>query len=65
MVKEKKLTFKQLYKNFRKRSPTMKKHLLGFQPYGYMSIVMWVDSGELLVYDGYENKSYFLKERWR
>ena len=40
-----KLTWKKIYDDFRQRHPTLRKHVMHWQPYSYATIVLRMDDG--------------------
>lgn len=47
----KKITFDDVYKDFRSHYPTLRKHAIGWQPYGYLSILVLLDDKIKVKYD--------------
>lgn len=58
---EKKVTWNDVYKDFRKRHPKMRKHTVGFQPYDFAEVVVYIDDGRKLIYN-YDTKRSRLKK---
>lgn len=61
----KKLSYKYIYKDFRKRYPILAKSVEGWQPHGYMSIEVYTKEGTKIVYDYITGRGAVSKERWK
>lgn len=57
---QKKVTFDDIYRDFRRRHPNLKKHVVGYQPIGYMTIKLYLDDGSNMKYDGFRQRAYFM-----
>lgn len=57
-----KITWADIYKEFRSKYPTLRKRVIGWQPYGYLTIILTCDDGVKLVYDYLKKQCLFLEE---
>ena len=57
-----KITWETIYKDFGSKYPTLRKRVMGWQPYGYLTIVLTCDEGVKIVYDYLKKQCFFLKE---
>jgi hypothetical protein len=46
-----KLPWKQIYTDFRKRHPNLKKHVTHWCPHDYATILLWMDDGSMFTYN--------------
>ena len=58
----KKITWDQIYKDFKSRYRNLRKEVIGFRPHDYLAIVLYLKSGRKVTYS-YETKDCrFLEE---
>lgn len=62
VARRKKFTYKDLYNDFCKNHPKLKKKILWWCPCGYMTIMLYLDEGVKLLYDGSTFRSKFIYE---
>ena len=55
-----KITWDIIYKDFRSRYPTLRKRVIGWQPYGYLTILLICDDQVKLVYDYLKKQCLFV-----
>ena len=46
-----KVTWKDIYQDFKSRYPNLSKHVIGYEPYNYATIKLWLDDGNKMIYD--------------
>lgn len=51
-----KITWNDIYEEFRKKFPQMSKTAIRYAPYGYMSILVYFSDGSKLVYDSMDGR---------
>lgn len=51
VVKPKKITWEVIYKDFRRRHPTLKKEVLHWRPHSYSTIILYLKDGSRMLYD--------------
>ena len=56
-----KISWKMLYKDFRKTFPKLASHAIYWKPYDWMKIEVYFDEGEHFIYDGFRKTGYFNK----
>ena len=65
MPRQRKLTFERLFKeNFPKDFPTQYKDFVWFKPYGFMSIEVWSEDGEIFIYNAEKKSLKKTERRW-
>ena len=58
----KKIPWSDIYKEFRVKYPTLRRRVIGWQPHGYLQIVLTCDDKVKLVYDYLKKQCVFLEE---
>lgn len=61
----KKLTWKDVYKEFRSKFPNLRKKVMYWCPYGYETIELYLDDGSKATYHYSKNEFKFIKDRWK
>lgn len=59
----KKVTWDDIYKDFRSRHPNLKKTIMYWHPYDYAMIMLYFKDGRKGVYDFLEQRVQFVSER--
>ena len=57
-----KLTWDKIYKDFRKRHPTLRKEVTYWHPYGFAKILLYLKDGRKMIYDYDPHMAKFLVE---
>lgn len=57
-----KITWTDIYKEFRSKYPTLRKRVIGWQPYGYLTIILTCKDGIKIAYDYLKKQCVFLDE---
>ena len=60
----KKITWDEVYKDFKSRHPNMRKEVVHWQPYDYATIVLYFADGSKGTYNFIERRVKLLKETW-
>lgn len=60
--KESKIPWREVYKRFKEKYPSLGQHALGFEPYGYMAIKIFCEDRVHFVYDDNEKIVYRIQE---
>ena len=60
-----KITWKELYSEFRKTYPTLSKLAVWYRPQDWMTILIYFSDGTKIKYDGFEKKAAFVEETWK
>ena len=55
----KKVTWTDIYKDFRTRLPTLSKMAVDYRPYDYMTIAVYLKDGTKILYDGLQKRAWF------
>lgn len=61
-MREEKVTWEKIYKDFRNRHPRLKKEVANWQPREYATITITLKSGMILVYNYDDQRAYILNE---
>lgn len=56
----KKVTWDEIYADFRRRHPTLKMMVIDWKPCGWMCIELELKDGRKMKYDGYEHIAKFI-----
>ena len=56
----KKVTWSDIYKEFRQRHPNLRKEATGYSPYDFMKILIYFKDGRNMIYDGLQKRAYFV-----
>lgn len=56
----KKITWQDIYNDFKARLPNLSKEAIEYRPYGYLSILIFFTDGSQLVYDFLSERAFFL-----
>lgn len=56
-----KLTWKNVFEDFKQRHPLLKKEITYYKPYGYAEIEVWLKDGSKLIYNYDEKRARFMK----
>lgn len=59
------ITWANIYTEFRKTYPNLRKHALHWRPYDVGQIILYLDDGFTMVYDYDLKKGFMLDERWK
>jgi hypothetical protein len=54
-----KVSWQSIYDDFRIRFPKLSKLALYYQPYNFMTIVVYLQNGDKLIYDGLYQRAWF------
>lgn len=54
-----KITWSDIYKDFRQRLPTLSKFAVDYRPYDFMTIVVYLKDGTMVLYDGLQKRAWF------
>lgn len=57
-----KVTWKDIYKEFRDGHPNLKKRVTHWQPFDYATIIMRLDDGRKMIYNCSIKRCYFINE---
>ena len=61
----KKVSVKKLFTEyFTRKRPSLAKHALHYEPYGYASLKVWLDDGDIIVWDQTTNKIETIRKGW-
>lgn len=55
-----KLTFSDVYKDFKNRHPRLKKQVVDWKPHNAYQIKIWLNDGKTLIYDYYYHEAKFV-----
>lgn len=55
----KKITWADIYKDFRQRLPTLSKQAIEYRPHDYMTIIVYLKDGSKMLYDGLQKRAWF------
>lgn len=56
-----KITWQDIYKEFRSGHPNLCKKIIGWQPNGYLSIIVSLDDGDKMAYDYLTKRCWFVR----
>lgn len=59
----KKITWQDIYKEFRARHPNLRKDILDWRPHGYLTIVVKFRDGSTMIYDSLCKRGTFVKDQ--
>ena len=48
---KRKVTWKDIFDNFKTLYPTLARRIADYRPHDYMSIIVWLDDGTAVIYD--------------
>lgn len=60
----KKVTWEDMFKDFKRRHPNLGKRIVDWRPCGYATIKLYIDDGLLAKYYYDERCVYYTSERW-
>ena len=55
----KKVTWTDIYKDFRTRLPTLSKMAVDYRQYDFMTIAVYLKDGTKILYDGLQKRAWF------
>lgn len=55
----KKITWADLYKDFKMRLPTLSRMAVSYRPYDHMTIAVYLKDGTKVLYDGLQKRAWF------
>lgn len=58
-IMSKKITWADIYKDFKMRLPTLSKLAVDYRPHDYMTIAVYLKDGTKLMYDGLQKRAWF------
>lgn len=58
----KKITWQSVYDDFKKRYPNFKKQVMHWQPYDFLTIMLYLDDGNKCIYNYTDHRIVFVKE---
>lgn len=61
----KKITWDDIYKDFRSRHPNLRKMVTYWHPCDYATIMLYFEDGRKGTYNFIEQKARFIAERWK
>lgn len=56
----KKITWREIYKDFCRQLPTLSKQAVDFRPHDYMTIIVYLKDGTRMLYDGLQKRATFV-----
>lgn len=62
---EGKITFDDIYSDFRRRHPNLRKEVIHWKPYDYLKIKVYLFDGMILVHDYWTHVATVCKENWK
>ena len=65
IIGEGKVTFDNIYADFRRRHPNLKKEVIHWKPYNYLKIKVYLFDGMILIYDYWNHIATVCKENWK
>lgn len=60
-----KITWNDIYKDFRSRFPRLAKDVEDYRPYSYMTISLYLNDGTMMQYDMEAHRVTILGKRWK
>lgn len=54
-----KITWADIYKDFRQRLPTLSKLAVEYRPHDFMTIAVYLRDGKKVLYDGLQRRAWF------
>ena len=64
-MEKRKITWAEIYKEYRKTYPTLAKKSVHYEPKGFLEIVIFLDDGSKITYDYFKKRAEILTERWK
>lgn len=61
----KKITWSDIYKEFRKNYPSLATTSMYYKPFDYLKIEVWQEDGAIIIYDYFTNKCDRLDRTWK
>jgi len=52
--------YKEMFDNFKSLYPQLSKKAIGYHPNGYLSITVWFEDGEKMVYDDTKKQGHWI-----
>lgn len=59
---KRKVKWEDVYSDFRARHPNLKKMVMHWEPYDYLTIIIYISDGQMLIYDYINHTATFLSE---
>lgn len=57
----KKVTWGDIYKQFRATHPRLKNEVMDYRPYDFMTIILWFKDGSKMTYNGMTEECRFIE----
>lgn len=62
LTNKRKTSWNDLIKDFKQRHPNLAKHIIRWRPYDVMQILVYIDDGKTILFDGDLHRGWFHKE---